>query len=81
MKDGVYPLTFCGGPAFKVVHRGQESQMYFKTRKEAKQMLWMLQNPEVAEDIVKSPLCDSVTPFSERFEHLRKDYKTGAHHG
>jgi hypothetical protein len=69
--DGVHRIEFCGARAWKIIHRGEEIQMYFGSRVEATHMLWMLRNPAKAHAMLDADLMKSDIKFSERFRQLR----------
>jgi hypothetical protein len=73
--DGVHRIEFCGARAWKIIHKGEEIQMYFGRRSEATQMLWMLRNPVKAHAMLDADLMKSDTRWSERFRKLKHERK------
>jgi hypothetical protein len=69
--DGVHRIEFCGERAWKIIHKGEEIQMYFGSRIEATQMLWMLRNPAKAHSMLDADVMKSDIKFSERFRQLK----------
>jgi len=75
MTSAVTKIDFCGAPAWKVIFRGEEVQMYFATRREATQMLWMLENPIKANAMTAMNNRRSDARFVNRFHRLKYEAK------
>jgi hypothetical protein len=75
MTDGVRQIEFQGSPAWAITWRGEMLQMYWGSAREAKQHLWMLNNPEAAEQWLKFVTEDSGAPLVDRFSHLKSAYR------
>src|SRR5215467_4503093 len=74
-KSAIRKIRFCSAKAWKILFRGEEVQMYFATRREARQMLWMLRNPVKAHAMTMAASRNSQRSFGERFGDLKYDVK------
>lgn len=86
MRDGVYPVQFCGAPAFKVVWRGKALPMLWGSEAEAKRHLWLLNHPGTIDEIMASTILDAGVTVEElwdlrRARDIRARYKREMVHG
>lgn len=69
--DRIDEIEFQGGKAFRITWRGEELQMVWGSRREARQHLWMLNNPDAADFMIGGAIENTELRFADRFDYLK----------
>jgi hypothetical protein len=74
-KDRVHPVEYANECAWAIFWRGREIPMYWPSRRQAEQHLWMLQHPAIAKRMLEAHAAESSRSLYSRFSHLQQTAK------